>query len=602
MSGLTHFGSEAATQLKNWQNARRKLTFSEALPDGGSGARLALVYHEGDDEHQHHKLLLKLCAEDEGAVTEPGDLDAAWTSGPAFHQGARDYDFPRRRLIRQVYPPIAVGSTWLMFLQVALDERARHPLSPLSAVQEPREKAEVAAAVIRSILTEWNPDPGADHDLSAQAFLAKALGHRTDRDGRLARTCAQLLGPELRKARVKPPGWPDSLPNPTPFADESPLAGLKPPTVALGRAHYDLHPGNIMVATRPPVPDSFRLVDLSRFQERGLLVRDPVHLMLCLVCDHLPELGERARDELTEVLLDPDEDATDLHQTLLPGVLLSTLRLLRTAPEPWRVARAYAHPDWHPQYLLALQACALMFVTRRADTDEQLWFLRLAAGACAAFKDVAAPLPRPRHPSPSPVPGAAGEPAVPHRATERLPAELHAVLSGYESQLEHVRKRCADSRFDSALADNLRMAVNRCQRLAALAVDNPKTEATLAFHQQCVEVMRFAGALRTAHGRPGEQRECEAARRSFVAALARLLEHPGRQFPHAESVPQSSGGDLVARRRGADAVVVTVTSVARPPGGREAITVNDAKQVLPAETVPDIDEPAPTTDEPPAAT
>lgn len=594
MSGLTYFGSEAATQLQRWQNSRRKLTFAEELRDGGSGALLAFVYHEGDVDHPQQKLLLKLCAEDEGAVTEPRDLEAAWESGPAFHQGARTFDFPERRLIRQVYPPIPVDNTWLMFLDVALDERARHPLKPLSTVGPSAAKARVAASVIKSILTEWNPDQRADHNMAGQTFLLKALGHRAVFGSRLAHITGELLGPDQHNTYVTLPGWPGPLPNPTPFADRPPLADLKPPTVALGRAHYDLHPGNIMVATEPLVPDSFRLVDLSRFQEEGLLLRDPVHLMLCLVCDYLPELSEQARTELAQLLLAQDEDTTDPHESLLPSALLSTIQLLRTAPEAWRIARRYAHPDWYPQYLLAVQACALMFLTRRADSHEQLWLFHLAASACAAFQSVAKPLTRHR-PVQAPAPD-------PNETTEKLSPALHAELTRHRQQLEHLRTRCADPRFDTALTDNLHIVVNRCVKLAGLAHDGPRTEAALVFHQQCTAVLRSSEALQAAHDRPSDQQQSETARNAFVTALTRLLEHPGRSAARPASEPRPSGGDSAAQQR-MTAVDSAATDSGDPrrPGVHDAITVTDAKAELPVHAAPDIDEPLSTPSEPPAA-
>ncbi|MEV7004371.1 hypothetical protein AB0N62_43155 [Streptomyces sp. NPDC093982] len=594
MSGLTYFGSEAATQLQQWQNSRRKLTFAEELSDGGSGARLAFVYHEGDVHHPQQKLLLKLCAEDEGAVTEPRDLEAAWESGPAYHEGARTFDFPKRRLISQAYPPIPVGNTWLMFLEIALDERARHPLKPLSTLRPSAAKARVAGAVIHSILTEWNPSQRADHNMAGQTFLLKALGHRAAPDSRLAHITAELLGPDQHRTSVRLLGWPTSLPNPTPFADHPPLANLKPPTVALGRAHYDLHPGNIMVATQPLAPDSFRLVDLSRFQEEGLLSRDPVHLMLCLVCEYLPELSEQARTELAALLLEQDEDTADPHESLLPSALLSTIQLLRTAPEPWRKARHYAHPDWYPQYLLAVQACALMFLTRRTTREDQLWLLRLAANACAGFQTVAKPLNQ-HHPAPEP-------PSDLSATADKLPPALHAELAHHQQQLEHLRTRCADPRFDTALIDNLRIVVSRCIRLAGLAHDGPRTEAALAFHDQCTAVVQSSEALQTAHHRPSDQGERETARKSFVTALTRLLEHPDRSAPRPGLELQTSSGDSAAQQRMA-AVDPKATDSSDPkrPGVHGAITATDAKAELPPYAAADGDAPQPTLSEPPIA-
>ncbi|MET9905019.1 hypothetical protein [Streptomyces sp. NPDC006446] len=593
MSGLTYFGSEAEAELQRWQNKRRKVTFAEALPDGGSGARLAFFYHEGDQHHPQHKLLLKLCADDEGADNEPLDLEEAWQSGPDFHRGARTFTFPERRLIPQVYPPLRVGSTWLMFLEVALDERARHPLVPLTTVPRGAGKAQVAAAVTDALLTEWNPDPRAAHDMAAQTFLRQALGHRADPGSLLARTAGQLLGPDLHNTTVELLGWPRPLPNPTPFADPSPLAGLKPPTVALGRAHYDLHPGNIMVAVQPALaPNSFRLVDLSRFTDDGLLLRDLVHLMLCLVCDYLPELSQGARTELTDLLLDPDEDTTDPSESLLPAGLLSTLRHLRSAPDPWRHACRYAHSDWHPQYLLALQACALMYLTRRTAPDEQRWFLRLAAGACEAFQTVAVP----HHDTHTPDPGQ--EPARPGGPDETtdLPAALAADLDRYRQHLRHVNARCADPRFDTVLRDNLRVVVNRCTALATSAGDGPMTETVLAFHDQCTQVSQAAHVLGAV-----DDTQKEEARRRFVTALDSLLDHPGRPLDAHPGPEQERVSRTVTDRQGTRPAFVPPpapddSSAQRPPGASGIALIDTANGQEPSEDLSEHQQDGPAAD------
>ncbi|QOV33306.1 hypothetical protein IM697_24045 [Streptomyces ferrugineus] len=583
---LRCFGEVAAAELEQWQNSRRTITFAKELPGGGSGARLAFVYHQGDDDHRQHKLLLKLCADDEGAATEPLDLENAWLSGPDYHRGGPAFDFPRRRLIRQVYPPLRVGSTWLMFLRVALDERGLHPLSPLSAVPSGEGKARVAAAVIRSIFEEWNPDERANHTMPAQAFLEEALGHRAAPDSQLARTSTQLLGSAVRNSTVQLPGWPTPLPNPTPFADRPPLARLRPPTVALGRAHYDLHPGNIMVAEKPElVPDSFRLIDLSRFTEKGLLLRDPVHLMLCLVCDHLTGLGEQARDELATLLLDSDGGTTSLTESYVSSGLLFTLQRLRSATDPWRLERDYAHPDWQPQYLLALQACALMFLTRRAEADEQLWFLRLAARACAAFQSIAEPL-TDHPPAQAPPDGqTTAQPAAPDEAVNELPSALRAELARHRRRLQHLRTRCADPRFDNMLADNLRIVVNRCARLATLAQHSDRTDAAVTFHHQCTKVLQAAEALQAAHDRSDDQAAKTTARSSFVAALTGLLDSPDRGATPTESEPQPSIRDSAAGQH-----QTQPTAVAPAPAEGDdprsltepaATPVGDAKEELP---------------------
>ncbi|MHB9848084.1 hypothetical protein ACSYGO_02445 [Streptomyces krungchingensis] len=533
MSACTCFGEDAAAALEQWQRGGPTLDFVEALPDGGSGARLAVFHHDGDADHPEHKLLIKLCAPDEGAVTEPRDLDIAWKSGPSFDKGARTFDFPERRLVRQVYPPLAVADTWLMFLGIALDDRGDHELTPLSRLTSSTERAGVAAAVIRSVLGEWNPDPGADHSMTALEFLRRALGHRASPDSRLERTVTGLLGADAQRPRIMLPGRSASLPNPLWFAG-SPLAGLKPPTVALGRAHYDLHPGNVMVETIPAlVPDAHRFVDLSRFQQQGLLARDPAHLTLCLVCDYLPELGDRALDDLIELLVadvppDPNED-------LLPAGLHTMVRQTRSAPDEWRLRRRYSLTDWRPQYLLALQACALMFVTRRTSERERRWFLELAARACAAFEGVAKPVPSPPQPSPAPP----AEDATPSRPATEVPrpTAVRTELERLRPQLTHALGRLSDVRFDRVLDENLRTVVHRCEQLERLAAPSTAARADDADDPPWRPVLATARALQELRNRgDARQDDVERARERFLVALSALLDD-GTEHRNASTGP-----------------------------------------------------------------
>src|SRR5262249_13130185 len=80
-----------------------------------------------------------------------------------------------------------------------------------------------------------------------------------------------------------------------------------------GNAHGDLQPGNILVpseARRGKAAeqfDEYYLIDLSSFDSNRFLAVDPAHLMLSLANERLSGLNLRQRDQLRELILDPDE-------------------------------------------------------------------------------------------------------------------------------------------------------------------------------------------------------------------------------------------------------------------------------------------------------
>ena len=104
------------------------------------------------------------------------------------------------------------------------------------------------------------------------------------------------------------PGHAYPLPNPLYLEADCPLARGRLPYAVRGRAHGDLHPGNIMVPkhAEPSGRSSYVLVDLSRFSDHALLARYPQHLMLYLIADFLPHMSDDCRGELLDLLVGRD--------------------------------------------------------------------------------------------------------------------------------------------------------------------------------------------------------------------------------------------------------------------------------------------------------
>ncbi|MFF1392448.1 hypothetical protein ACFVZD_01325 [Streptomyces sp. NPDC058287] len=370
------FGARAAALLDQWQQQNhRPLTAPAWLDTGGSGASLASVFvRDSDPGRTTRRMIIKLCSPDGDSSMEPGRLIAARRSLPNG-----DSSFPRAHLVEQLYDPMPVDNAWLMFQGFAGNDET---MVTLSTTLRQRRMPGVAAQITRSLLADWNPDEKWDGEMTAAAFVSELLDRRLEPGEPLAVWVRDKLGLDLETAWIRP-GRANvaPLPNPIHLKDSCPLAEHTLDYPMRGRAHGDLHPGNIMV---PKEPDAdigrYVLIDLSRFDEQALLARDPMHLLLCLVADFLPHLSDDARAELLELLVGRDTPGL-----LIPQGLARTVDEVRKAPDDWLRQRTISG-QWPGQWLLSMQACALMFTARaRYDARDRWWFFRLAAEAAGAY-------------------------------------------------------------------------------------------------------------------------------------------------------------------------------------------------------------------------
>ncbi|MER7203585.1 hypothetical protein CG723_01970 [Streptomyces sp. CB01635] len=374
-SQFAPFGTRAAALLGQWQQQNhRPLTAPAWLDTGGSGASLASVFvRDSDPGRTKRRMIIKLCSPDGDSSMEPGRLVAARRSLPNG-----DTSFPRDHLVEQLYDPMPVDDAWLMFQGFAGNDET---MVTLSTILRQRRMPGVAAQITRSLLADWNPDEDSDGQMSAASFVSELLDRRLEPAEPLAVWVRDKLGLNLDTAWIRL-GRPNAapVPNPVHLTGNCPLAARTIDYPMRGRAHGDLHPGNIMVPREPDADmDRYVLIDLSRFDERALLARDPVHLLLCLVADFLPHLSDDARAELLDLLIGRDTPGL-----LIPQGLARTVDEVRKAPGGWLHQRTISG-QWTGQWLLSMQACALMFTARvRYDARDRWWFFRLAAEAAGA--------------------------------------------------------------------------------------------------------------------------------------------------------------------------------------------------------------------------
>ncbi|MFD0318069.1 hypothetical protein [Streptomyces flavalbus] len=369
--------AETVTELlADWtRQTHRELSAVTEIDAGGSGGVLVSAYvRELDPGRQGGRMIIKVLGPSEETVGEPGQHKAALI---ARTEGNKD--FVDQHLVGLGPEPHKVDGTWVMFQLPAGDEDA----VTLAGVDR-RRLPHLAARIVAGVLAGWNPEDPQVVERTAAEFVADILDRRLDPEGPLLGWVrGRLLARPAEPPWVSLPGGDRPVPNPLNLGAGSDLARYQLDVPQRGRAHGDLHPGNIMVPRQPAAgDDDFVLIDLSRFAPDALLARDPAHLLLCLVAGYLPHLDDEARAELIPGLLRAPCDGT-----LVPQGLAALVATVHAAWLDWGV-RHRIQRDWRRQWYLAVQGCALMFLGRKGYSDrDRWWFFQLAAEACGAYLD-----------------------------------------------------------------------------------------------------------------------------------------------------------------------------------------------------------------------
>ncbi|MFI6503195.1 ATP-binding protein [Nonomuraea typhae] len=324
------------------------------FPPAGSGERTT-------------KVIAKLCPP--GPLSrEPVQHQRAWNASPK--------DFRRDHLVglRPHSPRLREGGF------VLLQEIAGSSLSGMCQMAELSSPAELVAcyrSVVEGLLGSWNrhgPDPSAD--LDSGEYLRAELRQRFVANGKLHIWAKRrgLLEPERRWLVF--PGERDRrvLPNPLAMAVGD-LAGPGRIQYLRGYTHGDLHLGNVLVPrTRAGelMPDRFRLVDLTTYEEGAPLARDPAMLLLSIVARRVPRDPQAQEDLFDQIIRGGGHDDLIAPMT---GIL----------HDPEGCGQDF-RDDWLTQLPLSLQAAALTHCTfGDLDEDVRWWFFRLAARCGAEY-------------------------------------------------------------------------------------------------------------------------------------------------------------------------------------------------------------------------
>lgn len=376
---LSFFGESAMAALRRWQlqtqNVVRWVASPGVLRDRPR-AKVATVSVQ-EPGGPKRKMILKWCPPGRRARREPGAHRAAETSQPR--------EWAREHLVR--HPPWGLVSLddggYLMFLTVAGGGIGR--TTPLTALLKGPLETAACAAVVDSVVREWNPRVDTE-ELDVAHLLRPRLEPRLAPDGALAGALDRHF-PGLLRSEAAWLRLPDGTTAPNPLALAHGHEEFAPIRfeVPVGKAQGDLHDENVVFLDTAAEldPNAFVLLDLDFFEERVALAHDPANLLLTVVDHWFATVGPPLRDDLLRAVVAPRTSP----ENVLPPRLCTTLDEIRRVTAVWMDDHGWG-VEWRQSWLLSVMSCALVFTGRQNDDLERMWwYMRLAAAAGQAFLD-----------------------------------------------------------------------------------------------------------------------------------------------------------------------------------------------------------------------
>jgi len=369
-------GPQVSDALHRWQEEHRAhVVFSDWLDGGQTPAKVAVVAVNYEDRPPL-RMVLKVCPPAPHTAREPERHAQALASGPAA--------FAEQHLVGQPHAPHRLeDGTSILFQEIAGGSLKGY--RPLSALENNSLLPDVAAAIVGSLLEEWNPAPAVER-MPARACVTRQLERRAAPDGPLHRWARQVgLSPDDAWIRFSVSG--PSLVNPIAWLGGH-VAADPELLVLCGHAHGDLHMDNVLLRLTPPIaPSSYRLIDLSTFETSTPLARDPLHLLLATIGRHLTEISAVQRGELAEHLRRLLSRAEPTPGSLRLDGLQRLCAAIVGAGDAWAAGLGMAD-DWQEQQWLGLVSAALIQCSLWFLPDaSRWWFLELAASALTRFLD-----------------------------------------------------------------------------------------------------------------------------------------------------------------------------------------------------------------------
>lgn len=373
-----------AEHIRRWaEGTRTRLDYADWEDKGNTTARLFAVYANRGDSTR--KLIMKCVPKGHRETAEAGRHADAWHNSPP--------EFREQHLVRQIWDPIALdGHGWIMFQEIAGRNlaRTRSMSSLLSQVTGPDSSEspdidinDAVATVMTALFQAWNVDGVTPTQTSAHEYLGDLLGDRLMPHSTLSiwareRGLLTTIGSdhEPTETRIGDCGNPFALVFPPNLADQRRVY------VRRGRAHGDLHPGNILFG---PEPGQFWLIDLSRFSLSQPLAFDPTYLLLTTTVQFLDMLTSRARMDAVKLLLTPLSTERSRLRPWVPEPLRALIGAIHDAGEAW-ADRDSLSEEYHLEILLSFVASGLIMAARRpVHHPVGEWFLEVAAAAADRY-------------------------------------------------------------------------------------------------------------------------------------------------------------------------------------------------------------------------
>lgn len=373
------FPAGALESLDLWcQNTRTRIELDSFLRGGKTTAAVAVV--RVYDAVRVTRKVLKHCPPPEGGVS----LDA------------RKYEDAETANQKFTDAHLAILDKFItdghggIFLLMEWRGGGSRNYRPLTSLLDRQTLGAACRAIVKSALIDWQeerrPQPNRG-GVTAHEILQAIAGEKCQSGRSLHKIACDLEISEADRLSVNGTTFANvfrAVSQSEGFAD-FPTAGIR------GNGHGDLHPGNILVPSgvRPDRAteqfDQYYLIDLSSFDDNRFLAIDPAHLMLSLANERLSDLNPRQRDQLRELILDPDEaDAGSL-----PFGIAGAVRAITQVGREHYDGPLGLFEDWYQETLLAVAGCALLFVGRNADVDTRWWFLQLGGMAIDKMHDFA---------------------------------------------------------------------------------------------------------------------------------------------------------------------------------------------------------------------
>jgi hypothetical protein len=369
---------EALRGLDRWLRGQPfRIEPVEWLGGGNSGSPIAVVarYDGGFDD----KVAIKFFARDSEV--------SKWQA--AISETRKKF---RKRHLVGIDRPSPLGrednSWWMAVLKIAGgDLSSIRPLAELSPHTGPA-FADACQSVVSSIIAKWNPRPlpHPSEEMTVNRYLTSIFDSSRVTTGKPLYQWLDSTHIDLHDPLVRRPNWTGRLPNPLAFAanaDELHAAGRL--RVRYGRAHGDLHLGNILMKIKPPEPGKYQLIDLGQYASKSPLARDPMHFLLSIALEWLNdgvEAGSKLSHSLIEALVgEGDQETAKSYREVSQAI--------HKVGYNWAAEKGWGD-DWTRQSLLSLVGCALRYASRQipgiADASATRgWFFDAAAVAARAY-------------------------------------------------------------------------------------------------------------------------------------------------------------------------------------------------------------------------